>query len=254
MEDIKIKKVLLKNKIDVLNDHQLLVSNVLNNISSIKTFMEHHVFAVWDFMSILKSLQNQICPSIYPWKPNIHSKNGLARLINEVVLAEESDEIEVNKFMSHFNLYIQAMEEVGADTSRITNLINSDLNSDSDFTLFNIPTCSKNFINTAYKMLSKKKLHIDAALFTYGRETTLPMMFTNILRTVKKVNNTEKLSIYLKRHIDIDSNRHGPLSLKLYEISINQDIKKEHEALDAAIISLDSRIQLWTGILKEINT
>ena len=91
-----------------------------------------------------------------------------------------------------------------------------------------------------------------AAIFTYGRETTLPKMFTNILRVIKNVENTEKLSIYLNRHIDVDSSRHGPLSLRLYEISINNDRKKQHEAYDAAIISLDSRMKLWTGILKAI--
>jgi hypothetical protein len=254
MDDIKLKKNLLNKKIDDLNNHQLLVSNVLNNISSIKIFMEHHVYAVWDFMSILKSLQNQICPSEYPWKPNKYSKNGISRLINEIVLAEESDEITNNKFMSHFDLYIQAMSEVGADTSKINKLINSDLKADSNFSSFDIPKCSKDFVGLTYKMLLMNKLHITAALFTYGRETTLPKMFDNILRIIKNVQSTEKLSIYLNRHIDIDSSRHGPLSLKLYEISINNDSKKQHEALDAAILSLDSRMKLWTGILTAIKT
>ena len=254
MDDIKLKKNLLNNKIDDLNNHQLLVSNVLNNTSSIKIFMEHHVYAVWDFMSVLKSLQNQICPSQYPWKPNKYSKNGISRLINEIVLAEESDEIANNKFMSHFDLYIQAMDEIGADTSKINKLINSGLKADTNFSSIDIPKCSKDFISTTYKMLLMNRLHITAALFTYGRETTLPKMFTNILRVVKNVKNTENLSIYLNRHIDVDSSRHGPLSMKLYEISINDDSKKQHEALDAAIISIDSRRKLWTGILKAIKT
>jgi hypothetical protein len=252
MDDIKLKKNLLNNKIDDLNNHQLLVSNVLNNTSSIKIFMEHHVYAVWDFMSILKSLQNQICPAKYPWKPNEYSKNGISRLINEIVLAEESDEITNNEYISHFDLYIQAMDEIGADTSKINKLINSDLKADSNFSSFDIPKCSKEFVSATYKMLLMNKLHITTALFTYGRETTLPKMFTNILRVIKNVENTEKLSIYLNRHIDVDSSRHGPLSLRLYEISINNDRKKQHEAYDAAIISLDSRMKLWTGILKAI--
>jgi hypothetical protein len=226
MDDIKLKKNLLNNKIDDLNNHQLLVSNVLNNTSSIKIFMEHHVYAVWDFMSILKSLQNQICPAKYPWKPNEYSKNGISRLINEIVLAEESDEITNNEYISHFDLYIQAMDEIGADTSKINKLINSDLKADSNFSSFDIPKCSKEFVSATYKMLLMNKLHITTALFTYGRETTLPKMFTNILRVIKNVENTEKLSIYLNRHIDVDSSRHGPLSLRLYEISINNDRKK----------------------------
>ena len=92
-----------------------------------------------------------------------------------------------------------------------------------------------------------------AALFTYGRETTLPNMFKSILNTIKDINDTDNLQLYLKRHIDIDSNRHGPLSVKLYEKSVNKNYIKEKEALDAAIIAVESRIKLWTCISKEIS-
>ena len=123
MNDIKEKYILLNNKIEQLNKHQLLTTNKINNPTMLKIFMENHIYAVWDFMSILKSLQHHICPSSYPWKRNVYSTNGIARLINEIVLAEESDEIMNDKYISHFDLYIQAMKDIHADTSKIENLI-----------------------------------------------------------------------------------------------------------------------------------
>ena len=252
MEDIKSKKHLLRNKINQLNNHKLLTTNKLDNLKSLKIFMEHHVYAVWDFMSILKSLQHHICPSDYPWRPNEHTTSGIARLINEIVLAEESDEIAENKYLSHFDLYIQAMTDIGADTSKVNNLLNHTVHKNHFYGL-DISDCGKDFISVTYELLSKNKLHITAALFTYGRETTLPNMFRSILNMIKVINGTDYLQLYLKRHIEIDSNRHGPLSVKLYENSVNNDYIKEIEALDAAIIAVESRIKLWTCISKEIS-
>lgn len=252
MEEIETKKALLQNKIVALNNHKLLKTDKLNNAEAMKIFMEHHVYAVWDFMSILKSLQHYICPSNYPWKPNLYTKNGIARLINEIVLAEESDEVIENQFISHFDLYIEAMEDFGANTSQIKNLMKTEINKDLRFIDLDIPECSKDFISTTYELLSKNKLHINAALFTYGRETTLPNMFINILKIIEHSKKIDKLKLYLKRHVDIDSNRHGPLAIKLYELSVKNDLMKINESLDAAIIAIDSRTNLWSGIYKAI--
>ena len=95
----KIKPI--RNK---LLNHRLY--SRISKIEDLQTFTENHIYAVWDFMSILKSLQHHICPSSYPWKRNVYTTNGIARLINEIVLAEESDEIMNEKYISHFDLYI----------------------------------------------------------------------------------------------------------------------------------------------------
>ena len=107
------------------------IYNALNSKERLLFFMENHVFAVWDFMSLIKSLQiNLTCVNV-PWTPN--ENNFAGKLVNEIVLAEESDEIMNDKYISHFDLYIQAMKDIHADSSKIENLIDSDINAEYNF-------------------------------------------------------------------------------------------------------------------------
>ncbi len=92
----------------------------LDSTPAIRTFMEHHVFAVWDFMSLLKSLQRTLTCVELPWVPT--GPTGSRRLINDIVLVEESDERH-DGFISHFELYLDGMREAGADTSVIGGFI-----------------------------------------------------------------------------------------------------------------------------------
>src|SRR5437762_1475238 len=85
--------------------------------AALRLFMEHHVFAVWDFMSLLKALQRRLCCNDVPWLPP--ADHASARLVNEIVLAEESDEDGSGGFVSHFALYVRAMARCGADTSTV---------------------------------------------------------------------------------------------------------------------------------------
>ena len=72
----------------LLENHSLLVTNTIQSLDDLRTFMKHHVFAVWDFMSLLKTLQHEIVPSGKLWLPTIGTRSDIARMINEIVLCE----------------------------------------------------------------------------------------------------------------------------------------------------------------------
>ena len=99
----------------------------LNTLDELRVFMEHHVFAVWDFMSLLKRLQEIYVPHGSPWVPQ--SDGNVVRFINEIVMEEESDQAynsNGERYASHFEIYLEAMKEVGASTdSMITFLMKS---------------------------------------------------------------------------------------------------------------------------------
>lgn len=235
---------------DQLTHHRLY--HQLAEIEDIKVFMEMHVYAVWDFMSLLKALQNHLTCTTLPWKPRKNPK--IARFINEIVMGEESDVNEKGIPKSHFEMYLEAMDEVGADTSRILNFINgiNDLeNIHAKIHQAEIGNAEKQFLNFTFKMIQSNDPHKIASAFTFGREDLIPDMFIEIINQSGD-NHFPKLTYYLERHIEIDGDEHGPLSLEMVKELCGNDERKWNEALDVAKMALQERICLWDTIADNI--
>ncbi len=96
---------------------------LINSIDDLGVFMNHHIYAVWDFMSLLKALQNSLTCTSVPWFP-VGSANT-RYLINEIVTGEESD---VDSFLvrkSHYELYLDAMKQCGSEPQIFLNFISA---------------------------------------------------------------------------------------------------------------------------------
>jgi hypothetical protein len=97
------------------------VYGVIKDIKALRIFMQYHVFAVWDFMSLLKALQNNLTCTNVPWFPVGSADTRF--LINEIVVGEESDVDQNGNRISHFELYLQAMKEAQANTTIIESFL-----------------------------------------------------------------------------------------------------------------------------------
>ena len=205
----------------------------LKSLHDIKIFMESHVFAVWDFMSLVKALQIKMTGVEIPWTPNKEPEN--ARFINEIVLGEESD-IDINKkSKSHFEMYLDAMNQIEAKTDKIDSLINNiqlGKNLASSINELKVDKRIKKFMSLSFEIIATGENHKIASAFTFGREDIIPDMFIEILKEIDPDNHQyNKLRYYLDRHIELDGDLHGPIAEKMVEKICAQSTEKWHEAL-----------------------
>lgn len=222
--------------------------------AQLRTFMEHHVFPVWDFMSLLKFLQAELAPSTWPWMPRAHS--DLVRLINDIVTGEESDKLPKSHrtestHASHFDLYLMAMREVGADTAPITRFLEIVRTQGLDAALEApmVPEPSRAFMKETFALLREGKGHKVAASFSFGRENVIPGMFNSLLAKLGIGEDRAPIfHYYLKRHAELDGDEHGPAALRLVATLCGDDPARLAEAIDAAKAALASRARLWDRV------
>ncbi len=218
----------------------------LNDLKRVRQFMEIHVWAVWDFMSLLKRLQRDLTCVTLPWRPSPYSSR-VVRLINEIVLGEESDVDQNGEATSHFELYLRAMKEVGADTSAIDRFIQK-----NDSSL--MPQEAQSFVSHTLNLVESGATVEVAAAFFYGREKVIPGMFQGILHVLMQENiPCPTLNYYLERHIHLDGEEHGPMSEKcLSEICKGDELLLEQAYL-AGIGCLEMRAELWSRTKGSLN-
>lgn len=231
----------------------------VQNIDDLSIFMQHHVYSVWDFMSLVKYLQNQVAPASTPWLP--HGDSQVQRFINDIVLEEESDEgipLEdgTPTYTSHFNLYAQAMEEVCERSSeRVQTFIHTVASDSLDAALetVHIPSPAKTFMHTTFDFIRSDKPHVVAAAFALGREHIIPEMFRALLDNMHISREEAKVfHYYLDRHIELDGDHHGPLSLRMLSLLCENDDAKIAEAEQAALDAIGARITFWDDVLEAI--
>src|SRR5258708_18408118 len=160
----------------------------VKTLPDLRCFMEHHIYAVWDFMSLLKALQRAVAPAQTPWMPS--PRPEMRRFINEIVLGEECDEYTIDgtrRFISHFELYLLAMEEVKADTKPIRQFIAvvNENGIESALSLPAVPQPAIEFVRSTFHFVAEQKDHCTASAFPFGREDLVPAMFGALLRRMK---------------------------------------------------------------------
>lgn len=234
------------------------VYSAVHTVDNLRLFMSHHVFSVWDFMSVVKYLQQEIAPTAYPWIPR--GQPSVRYFINQLVLEEESDQAPQDAqgnpaYASHFELYCAAMKEIGADPSAVLAFVAKAANEgiESAFALNIAPKASLQFMESTFEFLASGKPHVVAAAFALGREHIIPGMFRAFLQ---RMGITEQdaptFHFYLQRHIHLDADFHGPISLLLLDELCGGDASKLEEAKAAACAAVEARIRFWDGILETL--
>jgi len=228
----------------------------ISGLPELRIFMEYHIYAVWDFMSLLKALQINLTCTTLPWFPVGNAKTR--QLINEIVAGEEADLDEKGNVKSHFELYIDAMEQVGANTEPIRTFISS-LQLGNTFAeayeIAKVPLAAQQFMDCTFAIIKENKSHIIASAFTFGREDLIPNMFHSIINDLNSAN-PDQITIfkyYLDRHIEVDGDHHSHLALEMISELCGTNEIAWKEVLDVAKTALQQRIDLWDGALAEIN-
>ncbi|MFF2041416.1 DUF3050 domain-containing protein [Kitasatospora sp. NPDC058170] len=220
----------------------------LNSIERVRTFLDRHVFAVWDFMSLLKSLQRELTSVDVPWVPN--GPTASRRLINEIVLVEESDELGEG-FTSHFELYVEGMRQAGADPKPVEDfleLLRSGTPVPQALKAAGVPEAAVDFTATTWEIIENAPVHCRAAAFAFGREDLIPDMFAQVIKIDDPEGVLTVFKDYLARHIEVDGEQHTPMAMQML-IDLNGDDQAKWEACAETVrTALRARVRLWTAI------
>jgi hypothetical protein len=236
--------------------HNHSVFSRIRTMAQLRTFMSWHVFAVWDFMSLVKRLQAEFTCVSLPWLPP--RDPVAARLINDIVMSEESDEDGSGAHISHFDLYRQAMAQVGADTRPIDNFVRSvamGMPAAQALLAVNADPAVSRFVGATLQTAQASPVAEVLGSFVYGRENVIPDMFRRLLSQwhIEPAHATG-LVYYLQRHIEVDGDAHGPAAERLVKGHIGEDADRHARVVVGALHAINERLAMWDALERRLRT
>ena len=238
-----------------LLDHPVYAE--VDSVEDLRRFMEDHVFAVWDFMSLLKRLQQDLTCTKVPWFPADNAR--AARLINDIVIGEETDVDPDGSFVSHLDLYLRAMADVGASTRQFDtfrSLARVGTSVETAMVRTGAPPHVQAFVAHTMALAQSGSTEEVLAAFFYGREDIIPEMFSRLQKTLAGARrdnaSLRNFIYYIERHIELDGDSHGPMGRELLEGLVADSPQRHQRALHAACNSIKARIDLWNGTLSTL--
>ncbi len=220
----------------------------IGTLEHVRTFQQAHVFAVWDFMSLLKTLQRELTSVNVPWVPS--GPTASRRLINEIVLVEESDELG-DGYISHFELYLDGMRQTGADTGPVEAFLQHLRKAVAVLDaakLAEIPSAAADFIATTWEIIENAPVHCQAAAFAFGREDLIPEMFQQVISIPDTDGRLETFKDYLARHIEVDGEQHTPMAMQMLIDLCADDQSAWDECAATVQTALSARANLWDAL------
>lgn len=239
----------IEEKLLELDRHPLY--SFIDSKDKLRFFMERHVYAVFDFMSLAKTLQHHFAPSSTLWLPPKNKK--LARFINEIILCEETDQMK-GESLSHFEMYCLSMNEIKANSDGPMSFVRvlEDRPIMQVLNDYPLPESARAFMRHTFTLLKVGQTHEVAAAFCFGREKVIPSMFQRLLDEIKIDDKVApSFHYYLKRHIEVDGDEHGPMSELMLATLCEEDSQLWDEAEASALSSLNARLTFWDQVMVE---
>jgi hypothetical protein len=227
-------------------DHR--VYGEITGIERVRTFLNSHVYAVWDFMSLLKTLQRELTCVQVPWVPS--GPTASRRLINEIVLIEESDEFGED-YISHFELYLDGMDQAGAETATVRaflDLLRAGRPVPEALTEAGVPQGAADFVRATWGIIDGAPVHCKAAAFAFGREDLIPEMFAQVVKIPDPEGRLTLFKDYLVRHIEVDGEQHTPMAMQMLIDLNGDDTAKWSQCAETVRTALRARVELWSAI------
>ncbi len=233
---------LIKAKIQKLSHHEIY--SELTSSARIKCFVSYHIFAVWDFIKLLKSLQNKISIALREQFKECPSE--MNRLIDEIVFAEKSDLYPYGQPNKDFDLYLRALAEIEVDPDCLWSFLESKDN------LHLLKPEIKELVESNLRIARLGTMEEIAATFFFGREKLTSQLFTSIIKVLKQEGKECPILIcYTERLTQENSHKSEILALKLLDYLCKDEAEKVR-ALQAGLEALNLREKLWNYTLAEM--
>ena len=232
-------------------DHS--VYSRLTTLPAFQKFMTYQVWCVWDFMCLAKSVQIGIgCYSV-PWIP---PKNpSLVSLMGEIIRGEESDVGPGGEEASHFEIFIQAMDECGAESTKIKAFIDhvgAGTEVLSAMRAVDAPPAAQAFVSQTLAFCSSS-IAARIGAFSLGREELVPRMLSTLINRLDPSQKRFKtFDWYLRRHISLDATNHAPKIAEIFRQFVGSDPALREEGLEAGLAAIRARCTYLDALEEQI--